>query len=164
MPNERLLSNAGVHVGLSEIVLMAESSPCPHLCRGERGFMLKFLSPSPQTLLVKSGSQCPVSIQLIIFPVEIRIAKIVWYPLVSILCAPRLESTSSFISMVPSWLGVIGTHTRLLFKKSHLWDCNKLKDASGISWIYIANSWKRSLTVKITECGPKSRDLSILAS
>ena len=83
------------------------------------------------------------------------------YPLVSISCAPTLESNSSFISIVPSWLGVIGTRARWLFKESCLGDSKKLQAARGTSWEFTVISWTRSLTVTETESGTKSRDSSI---
>ena len=51
-----------------------------------------------------------------------------WYPLVSISCAPTLESTSFLFSCVPCWLGVTGTRARWLLKNSCLWDNNKLPE------------------------------------
>ena len=79
----------------------------------------------------------------------------------SISCAPTLESTPTLISLVPSWLGVLGTLPRWLFKKSCLWDINYLKAATGISCELIVMSCPRSLPVRVTEIGPKSRKHSI---
>ena len=83
-----------------------------------------------------------------------------WYPFVCISCAPTLESTSSLISIVASWLGLTGTLARRLFKKSCLSDINKLQAAREISCELIVISWKRSFTVRVNESGPKSRDHS----
>ena len=74
--------------------------------------------------------------------------------------APTIESTLSLITMVPSWLGVIGTRARCLFKKSCLWDSNKLRAAREISWEIFVISWTTSLKIRITESGPKPKNYS----
>ena len=76
-------------------------------------------------------------------------------------CAPTLESTSSFNSLVLSRLGVIGTCARWIFKKSGHWDNNKLEAARRLYWEPIVIFWTRSFTVRVTESGPKSRNHSI---
>ena len=79
------------------------------------------------------------------------------YPLVSVSCAPTLESTSSRISNVPRWLGVMGTRGKWLSKNSCLWDSNKDQAASGTSRKLIVRFSSRSFTLKTTESGPKSK-------
>ena len=74
-----------------------------------------------------------------------------WYLIVSMFRAPILENTSSHISIVPSWLAVIATRASCLFKKSCLWDNNKLQAARRSSWEHIIFSWTRSFTVSVTE-------------
>ena len=71
--------------------------------------------------------------------------------------APTLESTSSLISNVPCWLGVMETCARWLFKKSCLWDNSNCQAAWGVSYELIVKFWSRSFTAKVTESGPKSR-------
>ena len=83
------------------------------------------------------------------------------YTLVSISCAPTLESTSSLFSCVPCWLGLTGTRAWWLFKHCCLWDKNKLQAAREISWEHKVLSWTRSFTVRVTVSGPKSGDHSI---
>ena len=71
--------------------------------------------------------------------------------------APTLEWTSSGISC---WLGVFGTRARWLFKKSCLWDKNKLQAARENFWELFVIFWTRSSTDRVTQSGPKSRSLS----
>ena len=76
------------------------------------------------------------------------------YPLASVSCAPTLESTS-LISNVPCWLGVMGTGGKWLSKISCLWDSNKDQAASGISRELFVRFSSRSFLLKTTESGPK---------
>ena len=79
----------------------------------------------------------------------------------SITYAPTLEIISYLNSIVPSWLGVIGTRARWIFKRFCLWDNNKLQTNGRSSWEYFVNSWTRSFTVGVTESCPKTTDYSI---
>ena len=63
--------------------------------------------------------------------------------------------------MVPSWLGLFGTRTRSLFRKACLLDSNELQASRGILRQFIVLCWLRSLTVRVTDSGPKSRDHSV---
>ena len=79
------------------------------------------------------------------------------YPLVSVSRAPLLESTSSLISNVPRWLGVMGTRGKWLSKNYWLWDSNEDQAASGLSRERFVRFSSRSFTLKPTESGPKSK-------
>ena len=68
----------------------------------------------------------------------------------------------SFISCVPRWLAVIGIQAQLLFKKSCLWEKNKLQAASEVSCEPIVIPWTICFTVRVTESGPKSGKNSIV--
>ena len=83
--------------------------------------------------------------------------------LMSISCAPTLEKTSSLISIVPSWLGVNGTHARWVFRKSYLWDNNKLQGARGFLRELLVTYWTRSFTVRVTESRQNPRGHSKLS-
>ena len=85
----------------------------------------------------------------------------IWYPLVSISCAPTLECTSSLNAIVPFCLKVIGTRARWSFKKFCLPDGNTLQPVRGILWEFILLSWTKSLAVRVTRCGPKFRQHSV---
>ena len=78
------------------------------------------------------------------------------YPLVSVSCATTLQSTS-LISIVPCWLGVMGTRGNWLSKNSCLWDSNKEQAASEISTELIVKFLSKSFTLKTSESGPKSK-------
>ena len=67
----------------------------------------------------------------------------------------------SFISCVPCWLGVIRIEAQGLFKKSCLWDKNKLQAASEISCEPFVIPWKSFFTVRITQSTPMSGENSI---
>ena len=67
----------------------------------------------------------------------------------------------SFIPCVPCWLGVIRIEAQGLFKKSCLWDKNNLQAAIEISCEPFIIPWKSIFTVRTTEPGPKSREISI---
>ena len=82
------------------------------------------------------------------------------YSFVSMSCAPTLQSTSSRISIIPCWMGLIGARTSGLLQKICLWDNNKLQAGRVFSWELIVISWTRSFTVRITEYDSKSRDHS----
>ena len=151
-------------------MLEEESSLCLPVRRAEWGFLLNLLaSPSRQTLLVKkeytmSGLKTASKSSWYLSQynsTSSRSAEETWYQLVSISCAPMLESTSSLISCVTCWLEVTGSGARWLFKKCCLCDNNKLQAAGGISWELIAISWTNPFTVRLTESGPSSRDHSI---
>ena len=73
------------------------------------------------------------------------------YPLVSVSCAPTLESTSSLISTAPCWLGVMGTRGKGLSRPFGLWDSNKKKAASGSSRELIVSFLVISFAPKTTE-------------
>ena len=60
-----------------------------------------------------------------------------WYPPVSKSCVPSREIISSLISIVPSWLEENGFGAAWLFKKSCLWNSNKLQPAEGTSWVFV---------------------------
>ena len=146
-----------------------ESSPCPALRQLELGFQPLNLSQNPWKLKEKrvylwldwrqrlhQADDFPSRIQR-----HPESRSDTWHPLVSISCAPTLEGTSSLVSIVPSWLGVTGTRATWLFKKSCLWDNNKIQAARRNSCEFIVFSWARSFTVRVTESGPKSRNHSI---
>ena len=77
------------------------------------------------------------------------------YPLVSVSCAPTLESNSSLVSKVPCWLGVLGTRGKWLSRNFCLWDSNKDQAASGIARELTVKFSSRSFTDKTTESGQK---------
>ena len=90
--------------------------------------------------------------QLIIFPksaTSFRSDR--WYPPVSISWVPTLESTSSLNTIVPYWLGLIGTRARWIVKKYCVLDNNKLQVAKEFPWELIVFSWTRSFTVRVTK-------------
>ena len=78
-------------------------------------------------------------------------------------CAPSLQSTSTLISIVHCRFGVIGTLAKGLVEKCCLWDNNKLQSARRISLELLAICWTISLSVRITDSGPKYRDDSVPA-
>ena len=78
------------------------------------------------------------------------------YPVVSVLCAPTLESTFSLISNVPCRLEVMGTRGNCFSEKSCFWDSNKDNAVSGNSRELIVRFSSRSFTLETTESGPMS--------
>ena len=145
----------GVVLFSLRLVLMEDNSPCPFLQRAEWEVLLNLPSPCPQTLLVKREYQCLVWRQRL-HPTDHFPSRIQHRPdqnlvtaAVHILCTYTWEH---FVShpMVRSWLGVLGTHIRWLFKKSCLWDSKKNNAARIFPWNLIAFCWMRSLAVSVT--------------
>ena len=135
------------------VLLEEEHSPCL-ACRPKQwGFQLILQSINRQILLEKKGCVCLVS-TLHPYPIVNGEKK---YSPMSKSWTRTLESTSYLILNVPSWLGVIGTRARWLFKKSCLWDKSNCQAARGISWELIVIFWSRSFTGIVTDSGPKSR-------
>ena len=79
------------------------------------------------------------------------------FSLVSVSCAPTLESTSPLISNVPCSLGVMRTRGKCLSKNCCLWNSNKYQAASGLSRELIVRFSSKTFTLKATESGPNSK-------
>ena len=84
--------------------------------------------------------------------------KVFWYLLVSLSCAPTIESIYFSNSFVPWHFGVVETRAKWLYKNSSPWDKQKSQAGRGISWKHILISRTTTFTVRMIESGLKSRD------
>ena len=103
-----------------------------------------------------------VYIQLVIFPVVVKIVQIRHLKPVGVhvLCTYISEHFVSYLRSL-ILVGLFPTRARWLPLSSCLWNSNKLQAATRVLWEFVKFSWTRSFTVKLTESGSKSTDHSI---
>ena len=94
---------------------------------------------------INAPSKNSVYIQLISFTVYFKMVQIRHFITagVHVLCNYSWQHFVSHLQS-PTWLGVIGTCTRWLFKNSCLWESNKIKAATGFPWEHFVISWTSS--------------------
>ena len=127
--------------------LWVVNSPCPHPCRVEWRFLSIHLFQSLKRCCwkrrlnswSKDRNHVHVGMNQMNFNFP-QTGQLI--PACSMFRAPALERTSSRISIVPCWLGLIGTCARWLLNKSCLCDNHKLQTAKGVTLEHFVILWR----------------------